>query len=421
MAREQKFFEVIKPGVNIDFVGTKKIWITISLLLIAVSFLMLPLNAYFIPGRGQMLNWSVEFKGGSEIETAFSKPVEETQVRDALEKAGFHGVEAFRTYGEGSKTTDYIIRMGSVAALSNEQAQKVQDTLNAKKIGDARLTRFDRSEGGDKLYVRLDKTVEVPVLTAALKDAGLNPMQVQAFGRAEDHQYEVTLVSLESEVKAALEKTIGANTVTIKQVSSVSAKAGAQLRNDGIRALLGAMVLIVIYIAFRFDFRYGPGTIVALLHDAIIVIGVLAVTYKEFSLTTLAALLTIIGYSVNDTIVTFDRIRENVAKHRERRFDIIVNQSINETLSRTILTSATVFFVTLAMNVFGSGVIRDFAFAMNVGVIIGVYSSIFIAAPVLIWLNDKYVAAQKKANKRVDREGRKPVRKPTAPGDSAEV
>ena len=115
---------------------------------------------------------------------------------------------------------------------------------------------------------------------------------------------------------------------------------------------------------------------------------------------TTAAVLTIIGFSMNDTIVVFDRIRENAARLRDRKFDRVVNQSINETLSRTILTSATVFFVTLAMNVFGVGVIRDFAFAMNVGVVVGTYSSIFIASPILIWLNEKFLASQKQVQVR---------------------
>jgi preprotein translocase subunit SecF len=172
----------------------------------------------------------------------------------------------------------------------------------------------------------------------------------------------------------------------------VGAKAGKQLQFDGVRSLLAAILLIMVYILFRFDFRYAPGTVVALLHDAVITVGAFAVTYKEFSLTTVAAILTIIGFSMNDTIVVFDRIRENAARLRDRKFDRVVNQSINETLSRTIWTSATVFFVTLAMNVFGVGVIRDFAFAMNVGVIVGTYSSIFIASPILIWLNEKYLA-----------------------------
>ena len=243
------------------------------------------------------------------------------------------------------------------------------------------MQSFELSEGGDKIYLRLDKAVEGPALTRALKEAGINPTQVQPFGRTEDHRYEATLVSLESEVKKALEAKLGAGTVTIEQVSSVGAKAGAQLRNDGIKAALGAILLIVVYIAFRFDFRYGPGTVVALFHDAILTIGAFALTYKEFSLTTLAALLTIIGYSMNDTIVVFDRIRENAAKYRDRQFDKVVNQSINETLSRTILTAATLFFVTVAMNIFSTGAIKDFAFAMNVGVIVGVYSTTFIASP----------------------------------------
>ena len=226
---------------------------------------------------------------------------------------------------------------------------------------------------------------------------GVNTNQVQSFGRADENTYEVTLVGLDTEIRHALDAKLGEGAVAaIPSVESVGAKAGKQLQYDGARSLLYAILLIMVYIAFRFDLRYGPGTVVALLHDAVITVGAFAVTYKEFSLTTVAAVLTVIGYSMNDTIVVFDRIRENATRLRDRRFDRIVNQSINETLSRTIWTSATVFFVTLAMNVFGVGVIRDFAFAMNVGVIVGTYSSIFIASPILIWLNDKYVASQKR-------------------------
>ena len=121
-----------------------------------------------------------------------------------------------------------------------------------------------------------------------------------------------------------------------------------------------------------------------------LVLGAFAITYKEFSATTIAAILTVIGYSMNDTIVVFDRIRENTTKYKDKRFRDIINLSVNETLSRTILTSATVFFVTLAMNLLGTGVIRDFGFAMNVGVIVGTYSSIFIASPILLWLNERF-------------------------------
>jgi preprotein translocase subunit SecF len=412
MASHQKFFEIIKPGTNFDFIGRKRIWIGISIAAILFSILMLPLNAYVIPGRGQMLNWSVEFKGGSEIDAGFSKAVQPAEIRAALEAAGYHGVEAVRSYSTSGGPNDYMIRMGAVSPLSRDQATKAEQALKQKKIGPATLRSFEWSEGGDKIYLRLDQTVEIPVVTAAMKEAGLNPLQVHNFGRVEDHNFEATLVSLDAEVKRALEAKLGANTVTIKQVASVGAKAGEQLRNDGISAMLGAILLIVIYVAFRFDFRYGPGTIVALGHDALLTMGAFAITYKEFSLTTVAAVLTIIGFSMNDTIVVFDRIREDAIKYRDRRFDKIVNAAVNETLSRTILTSSTVFMVTLAMNIFGTGVIRDFAFAMNVGVVVGSYSSIFIANPVLIWLNDKFTAAQRKQGTPSGRQPRRPARRP---------
>jgi preprotein translocase subunit SecF len=421
MASGQKFFEVIHPGVNVDFIGTRKIWIALSLVLVTISVVMLPLNAFVFKSRGQMLNWSVEFKGGSEIETHFSKPVEPGQIREALEKAGYHGVEAFRSFSAGGGQNDYMIRMGTIAALSADQAKQARETLQAKGIAGGKVRGFDLSEGGDKLYLRLDRAVEMTDITGALKQVGINPTQVQTFGRAEDHNYEAALVSLESDVKKALESQFGQDTITIKQATSVGAKAGAQLVNDGVKALLGAILLIVVYVAFRFDFRYGPGTIVALLHDAVLTVGAFALTYKEFSLTTLAALLTIIGFSMNDTIVVFDRIRENAAKHRDRRFDRLVNQSINETLSRTILTSATVFFVTLAMNIFGTGVIRDFAFAMNVGVIVGTFSSIFIASPILIWLNDRYLGGKNQKGQRSAPQARRPIRRQEDDGNSAEV
>ncbi len=410
MATAQKFFEIIKPGTNIDFIGRQRLWIGISIVATLLSILMLPINAYLIPGRGQMLNWSVEFKGGSEIEAGFKKPVQPHEIRDILGSAGYHGVEAVHVPSRGANY--YVIRMAAVSALSREQAAKSEETLKQTKVGAASLRSFEWSDGGDKVYLRLDQQVEIPALTAAMKAAGINPLQVHTFGRPEDHNYEATLVSLDSEVKKALEAKLGQGTVDIGQVSSVGAKAGEQLRNDGISAMLGAILLIVIYVAFRFDFRYGPGTIIALLHDAVLTMGAFAVTYKEFSLTTVAALLTIIGFSMNDTIVVFDRIREDAAKYRDRRFDRVVNTAINETLSRTILTSATVFFVTLAMNLFGTGVIRDFAFAMNVGVIVGTYSSVFIASPVLIWLNDKFAASQKKQGGRTERQPRRPVRRP---------
>jgi len=388
--QEHKFLEVIKPHSTYEFIGRTKYWVGLSIVLTAISILMPILNAYVIKSRGHLLNWGVDFRGGSEILIEFSRPVEAGKVRETLAGIGFHDADVVKYEDPtGQKKWNYLVRVGAVSVISDAQVKQIKESLN--KIGESTMRRFEWSEGGDKIYLRYDKPLDPAVLANSLKAIGINTTQVQPFGRADDNTYEVTLVGLDSEIRRGLEAGLGAGAVAaIPKVDSVGAKAGNQLKVDGAKSLLYAILLIMVYIAFRFDLRYGPGTVVALLHDAVITVGAFAVTYKEFSLTTVAAVLTIIGFSMNDTIVVFDRIRENAARFRDRRFDRVVNQSINETLSRTIWTSATVFFVTLAMNIWGTGVIRDFAFAMNVGVIVGTYSSIFVAAPILIWLNRRF-------------------------------
>jgi preprotein translocase subunit SecF len=407
---QQKFLEIIKPHSTYEFIGNQKYWIGTSIVLTLLTIVMLPLNAFVFKSRGHFLNWGVDFQGGTELVIEFSRPVEAGELRRTLAEIGHENVDVVRYEDpSGKNKNDYLVRLGAVSVLSTEQARQAQQTL--AKEGEASLKKFEWSEGGDKVYLRYDKPVDPQVLSTSLKAVGISAAQVQPFGRLDENTYEVTLVSLDKDIWRHLDEKLGAGTVTaIPQVESVGAKAGKQLQFDGVRSLLAAILLIMVYILFRFDFRYAPGTVAALLHDAVITVGAFAVTYKEFSLTTVAAVLTIIGFSMNDTIVVFDRIRENAARLRDRKFDRIVNQSINETLSRTIWTSATVFFVTLAMNVFGVGVIRDFAFAMNVGVIVGTYSSIFIASPVLIWLNDKYVVSQRKSASRPGRDIRRPKR-----------
>ncbi len=403
-ATQHKFFELIRTGTKFEFIAKSRVFVGLSIVAMVACVVMMILNAWVIPGRGRVLNWGVDFRGGTEIEVEFSRAVDAAAVRKALDDGGYPGAEVVR-YGASSGDKSYMIRLGAVSIVSEEQAKKAQTSM--AKVGDAALKKFEWSEGGDKLYVRFDKALESTAVKQGLKDAGIGTTQVQPFGRMEDHTFEATLVSLDTEVKRALEKSLGAGVVDkIPQAVSVGAKAGRQLQIDGIKSLVGAMLLITLYVALRFDFRYGPGAILALLHDAFFTLGVFALTYREFSLTTLAAVLTIIGFSVNDTIVVFDRIRENVTRLRDRPFDRVVNQSINETLSRTILTSATLFLVTLAMNILGTGMVRDFAFAMNVGIVVGTYSSIFIASPLVIWLNDRVVKAQNKvpADKAARRE-----------------
>jgi preprotein translocase subunit SecF len=392
---KQKFFELIKPNHDFDFVGRMNLLLAISVILVSLSIAMLPINHFW---RGRALNYGIDFRGGTEIQVQFNAEQDAAKIRGAMQKGGFKDTEVVKIRDTGLPNT-YLLRFGAVSPVSEAKTIALENALKQKFGADA-VRKFDFSEGGDKIYVRLNKQVEPDEIAAVFKSEGVNNNSVQRFGRAEDNTYEIILVGLDVEVRAALDKALGADAVkAVPSVESVGAKAGSELRDDGIKSLLFAIVCIMVYIAVRFDFRYGPGTIASLLHDAILVMGAFAITYREFSLTTIAAILTVIGYSMNDTIVVFDRIRENASRLRDKKFDRIVNISINETLSRTILTSATVFFVTLAMNIWGTGVIRDFAFAMNVGVIVGTYSSIFVAAPILIWLNRKFFKPEGKGAK----------------------
>ena len=175
----------------------------------------------------------------------------------------------------------------------------------------------------------------------------------------------------------------------ILSIDAVSPKVGSELSGDAILAILYALGLILIYISIRFEFKYAVGAIAALTHDVLITLGIFSILGFEISLAVIAAFLTIVGYSLNDTIVIFDRIRENVKNLKGAPLDTVINQSINESLSRTIVTSLTTFLVVLILFLFGGEVIHTFSFAMIVGVIIGTYSSIFVASPVVIKMNKK--------------------------------
>ena len=175
----------------------------------------------------------------------------------------------------------------------------------------------------------------------------------------------------------------------ILSVEKVGPKVGAELSSDALMAILSALLLILIYVSVRFEFKYAVGAITALVHDVSITLGVFSILGYEVSLAVIAAFLTIVGYSLNDTIVIFDRVRENVKTTKNAPMKNIINQSINESLSRTIITSLTTFFVVLILFLFGGEVIHTFSFAMIVGVIIGTYSSIFVASPVVIKMDSK--------------------------------
>jgi preprotein translocase subunit SecF len=249
--------------------------------------------------------------------------------------------------------------------------------------------------GGTLVQVKFPQTVAIAAIKNALKDAGLEASSIQAFEAENKGEYLIRLQTapadlsgLSASINEALAKRFGEKGFEVRRTEIVGPKVGVDLRNKGIMATILALIAMLIYISWRFEFRFAVGGIVALAHDVIVTIGVLSLTNKEFSIPILAALLTIVGYSINDTIVVYDRIRENIPKMRREPLEKVINISVNETLSRTILTSFTVFIVLLALFFLGGGVIHDFSFALIVGVVFGTYSSVFIAsALVVVWEN----------------------------------
>ena len=250
--------------------------------------------------------------------------------------------------------------------------------------------------GGTMVQVRFAKAVESDDVRQALATIGMGEASIQQFEGDEAHEFLIRveksksgLVGLSDEIRTVLDQNFAAENVDIRRVEMVGPKVGKDLRRQGMLAIIYALIGILIYVTVRFEFRFALGAIVALAHDVMITVGVFALLDKEFSLPILAALLAIVGYSLNDTIVVYDRIRENMKGTGKANFIKIVNASINQTLSRTILTSLTTVLVLISLFVLGGGVIHDFAFAMIVGVLVGTYSSVFIASPVVISMQSK--------------------------------
>jgi len=243
-------------------------------------------------------------------------------------------------------------------------------------------------EGGTLVQIQFKEEVEISSIRQALEALDLGKSEIQVFGalneiiiRLQRSQETETLVD---DLNNAILNLLPYETLDFRRVETVGPKIGSELSGKAFLAILSAMIGILIYISIRFEFKFAIGAIAALVHDVLITLGIFSIMNYEISLPIIAAFLTIVGYSLNDTIVVFDRIRENVKRFKQESFLSIINRSINESLSRTIITSLTTFIVVFILWVAGGEVIKYFAFAMIIGVIIGTYSSIFVASPVLI-------------------------------------
>ena len=253
--------------------------------------------------------------------------------------------------------------------------------------------------GGTLLQIQFEQDLSVEEVRSSLDKIGWGDSEIQKFGQGAEFLIRVKKQALGTQVgdqiKAALTQDFPDNRFEVRREEKVGPKIGQELKGKAIRAIFFALILILIYISWRFEFKFAVGAIVALFHDVLITVGIFSLLNKEISLAIVAALLTIVGYSLNDTIVVFDRIREDLAIMRGKSYEKIINASINQTLSRTIITSVTTLMVVICLFVLGGEVIRDFAFALMIGVIVGTYSSIFVASPVLIEWHSRLLAKKK--------------------------
>ena len=250
--------------------------------------------------------------------------------------------------------------------------------------------------GGAEIQLSFEKKIGLSEIRDVFNTGDFKSVQAQSYGE-DGNSYLIKVNAGEKDLNALTDKIIklmntnfAAYGPSVDKTDIVGPKAGEQLRISGFQAMAWALLMIMIYIALRFDYKYSPGAIVALIHDVLIVIGIFILTGTEFSLQVVGALLAVIGYSVNDTVVVYDRVREHEEKSPTTNLKDLINQALNETLTRTVLTSVTTLMVALVMFFMGGDGIHSFFFAICIGVFIGTYSSLFVAAPTILFF-DKFV------------------------------
>lgn len=369
--------EIFKPKATIDFMKyRKRAAIGSSILMVAT------LVSLVYPGP----NLGVDFEGGTEIELQLRGAVTQAELRQTIIDIGHSSPEIVTVTGKPNR---YVVRVADNAAVTAKRAETIRQKLEGG-VGSAKLEAFKISGGSDRVTLTLSEAVEPDALKATLETAGIKVRSISDIGSSGEHRYQAQLVGAGDVLVAALQEKLGERGPEgALRVEWVGPKAGQQLRDAAIKSMLYAMALIMVYVAFRFDLRYAPGGIIALFHDALIVLGAYVLLQRELTLGTVAAVLTVIGYSINDTIVIFDRIRENTARTRNANMTDIINQSLTQTLSRTIITSSVTMLSILGFFIWGTPVIQDISFALAIGFLSGTYSTIYIASPAVEWFDRK--------------------------------
>ena len=328
----------ILTNINVDWMGWRKPLIAVSIVILLAG-LISAIGRQVTPGGTDAFNLGVDFKGGTVVTVKFKQKPSVDEIRTALNNVG---VSEPIIQDSTDKQDEVLIKVPLVEEAATEQSAAGQEA--------APVTQVERGRGNVK-------------------------KALDTFGKEADAALAIT------DDQEAAYKIVGTD--------SVGPVAGAQLRTQAIQATLLGMVGILLFIAFRYDWTYAAGAVIAVFHDVLVTLAFFSVFQWEISLTVLAALLTLVGFSVNDSIVIFDRIRENITLHRDKSLYQLTNDSINQTMSRTIVTNGLVFLAVLALVLFGGEVLRGFSLALFVGSITGTYSTIAIASPIAIWWQSK--------------------------------
>jgi preprotein translocase subunit SecF len=372
-------------STNIDFLGKKWYFLGFSLI-------------FSIAGILSMAFWhglplGVDFKGGTVVDIKFADRPDHGKIRRGVEEAGYRDVkiqdvvpatsnEVFVSLPE-TETSEQALDKGRAAIVASMEkifGKTEQGKVDLNNAGAAQISEYLLNK--DPLHLGTDAAVRYGQIARQITDF-------------RDKNRSGILGSMDElsgivppQVISALKEGAFTSQFGVRSVQIVGPQVGAQLRKQAALATLYSLAGMLVYLAFRFEWIYGVAAVVAVFHDTLITVGAFSLTNQEITLTVIAAILTLIGYSMNDTIVVFDRIRENVKLLRRESLSEIVNRSINQTLSRTVLTSGLTFLTVLSLYLFGGEVLRGFSFALVIGILIGTYSSIAVAAPMLVAYQD---------------------------------
>jgi preprotein translocase subunit SecF len=380
-------------GVNVDWMGKAKYFVALSVLLLVVGWISIFSRVSKNPGA----MYGIDFRGGTLVYVRFAAKAPVDQIRRGLQDAGL----ANSTIQGISDTQSVGSQNDVVIGLEQSQGDQSLD-VGKQKILDVLHKTFGTDTSGKPDFNSITPSALVSDLTQ--KDplslgtgAGDRYTQLAAaLTDARDKNHDGIVTSFDElknvpgvtpAVVSLLANNYSLGTFAIRDAEIVGPKVGAQLRHQAFWATIYALGGMLVYIAFRFEWVYGAAAVIAVFHDVLITLGFFSLFHYEISLTVIAALLTLVGYSMNDTIVIFDRVRENLRLMKREPLADIVNKSINQTLSRTILTSGLTFLTVLVLYLMGGEVLRAFSFAMVVGVVVGTYSSFGIAAPIVVLWN----------------------------------